>query len=334
MKMMKKLSVLLLSFGMMLMLTAPALAVPSESFAVLNVKYAPNGSPRNGIEISLCKVADAVRGEDGKYTYTLTEDFAGSGINVNTILNGKQVTDPETNTDVNQQLLRSFGNYINERASDENPVRKLTATTANMAIGTDSESSDGVAQFTGLEDGLYLGYTNTVTTIDRTQYTAVPFLLNIPYVAGGVANNYITANMKFTADTLPLPVDPEPDEPIITPPITDDPYSPGPGPVGPTGPVAPAPAPAVDPAPVPPAGPAVEPAPVEEPVIDILPEEVPLASLPEEELPVEIEIPDAEVPLANLPQTGLLWWPVPLMASAGVACVGLGAYTKKRDRDA
>lgn len=333
MKMMKKLSVLLLSFGMMLMLTAPALAVPSESFAVLNVKYTPNGSPQNGIEISLCKVADAVPGEEG-YTYTLTGDFTDFDIDLNAILGGKQVTDPETNSEINRQLLRQFGEYINTRASSAEPVKKLTATTANMAIGTDSESSDGVAQFTGLEDGLYLGYTNTVTTFGRTQYTAVPFLLNIPYEVGGVANNYITANLKFTTYTPPLPVDPEPDEPIITPPITDDPYSPGPGPVGPTGPVAPAPAPAVDPAPVPPAGPAVEPAPVEEPVIDILPEEVPLASLPEEELPVEIEIPDAEVPLANLPQTGLLWWPVPLMASAGVACVGLGAYTKKRDRDA
>ena len=80
----------------------------------------------------------------------------------------------------------------------------------------------------------------------------------------------------------------------------------------------------------------MNPAPVpEEEYVEILPEEVPLEGLPEDEGPVEIEILPDEVPLANLPQTGLLWWPVPVMAAGGIACLGLGVCSKKRsDRDA
>lgn len=195
-----------------------------------------------------------------------------------------------------------------------------------MEIGPNSEPADGVAQFTGLSDGLYLGYVSGSTSIGTTRYTAVPFLLSIPYedAIAGMSYNYITANLKFTQsrDTTseePPPVDPGPD------------LGPGPGPDPDPGPSRPDPAPAVpgpEPAPV-------DPAPVpEEEYVEILPEEVPLEGLPEDEGPVEIEILPDEVPLANLPQTGLLWWPVPVMAAGGIACLGLGICSKKRsDRD-
>lgn len=42
------------------------------------------------------------------------------------------------------------------------------------------------------------------------------------------------------------------------------------------------------------------------------------------------DIPDEDVPLEMLPQTGLLWWPVPIMAVLGVALVLLG-YTRRRN---
>ena len=46
------------------------------------------------------------------------------------------------------------------------------------------------------------------------------------------------------------------------------------------------------------------------------------------------ELPDAPVPLAKLPQTGLLWWPVPLLAIAGMILFGAGwtGYYRKRDK--
>jgi len=48
----------------------------------------------------------------------------------------------------------------------------------------------------------------------------------------------------------------------------------------------------------------------------------------------EVEIPEEDVPLAELPQTGLLQWPVPLMALAGVVVFFVGYMTdRKAKRD-
>lgn len=53
-------------------------------------------------------------------------------------------------------------------------------------------------------------------------------------------------------------------------------------------------------------------------------EDVPLGGL---EIPDELlEIPDEDIPLAGLPQTGMLWWPVPWLMCAGLACFMLGWY--------
>lgn len=42
----------------------------------------------------------------------------------------------------------------------------------------------------------------------------------------------------------------------------------------------------------------------------------------------EVEIPDTPPPLTGLPQTGLLWWPVPVMAAAGLLLFGLGWWRR------
>lgn len=66
-----------------------------------------------------------------------------------------------------------------------------------------------------------------------------------------------------------------------------------------------------------------------EPDIEIGPDDVPLGNLPEEPDP-DIEIPEDQPPLAELPQTGLLWWPVPVMAAGGVVFVVIGLLAKKK----
>jgi len=58
------------------------------------------------------------------------------------------------------------------------------------------------------------------------------------------------------------------------------------------------------------------------------PEEIPEEPIPTEPDEPE-EIPEEEVPLAELPQTGLLQWPVPVMAAAGLLLILLG-YTGDR----
>ena len=45
-----------------------------------------------------------------------------------------------------------------------------------------------------------------------------------------------------------------------------------------------------------------------------------------------ILIPPVEVPLASLPQTGQLWWPVPLLAVAGLAMFLLGWVKQQKSQ--
>lgn len=279
----KRLSVALLSFVMVVALAVPALAVPSDDYAVLNIRYKPNGNPVNGVEYRLYKVADAAEQGDGTYTYTLTAPFAPSGIDVNAILKGGQLTTGDT-----RDLLVAFGTYINEHQDEVRGSESMkSALTANQA------GEDGIARFTGVDDGLYLATCSEVYTEGRTTYTPVPFLLKIPYVVDGVENNYLTANVKFSSSTPTTPRPTDPDNP-----------RPGGG--------------------TPPTPPTVD---VEEPEVPLA--DVPLVELPEETDP-EVEIPEEDPPLAMLPQTGLLWWPVPLMAAAGAAFILYGAVTKRK----
>ena len=44
------------------------------------------------------------------------------------------------------------------------------------------------------------------------------------------------------------------------------------------------------------------------------------------------EIPEEEVPLATLPQTGLLQWPIPVMAAAGLLLVAVGLLSERKRR--
>lgn len=58
--------------------------------------------------------------------------------------------------------------------------------------------------------------------------------------------------------------------------------------------------------------------------------DVPLADAPDEEVE---DIEDEDVPLAALPQTGLLWWPVPVLLCAGGAFLIVGAVRRKKNEE-
>lgn len=355
MKKLRKLSAVLLGLVMALSLTAPALAVPSEDFSVLNVVYAPKDTPVNSTEsnpvvYTAYRIADVVSNEDGVYMYALTEAFQDCGIDVNEIMGGRSITDEAAGSDLQKRLLVSFGEYINQHAEEikaqapEGDVKMEE--TKRTAIGTNSVMTDGVAQFRGLKDGLYLVTSSSAAWISGTRYTPVPFIVNIPFVYDGVVNNYLTARIKFTTYT-PLPVVPE-----ITPQPTGGPEPSGePIPSGepmPSGEPVPSgePMPSVEPVPSAEPVPSEIPTPSEEPPeeddindpdvpqggepdIEIGPDDVPLGNLPEEPDP-GIEVPDDTPPLAELPQTGLLWWPVPVMAAGGIVFVAIGLYTKRK----
>lgn len=331
MKTIRKWSVILLSLVMVLSLVVPALAVSAKDNTVLNVCYAPDGNGINDIGVTAYKLAD-VAIEDGSYHYTLTPAFEATGIDINAILNGARANTDEA---ANKQLRADFGSYINENAeaikeAAGNDVQ--TVQTATRSIGTKNTSTVGIAQFTGLTDGLYLVTTNASVWYGTTQYIPVPFLVNLPYVDGGVVNYYLTATMKFVTETE-TPEEPgnpdnpgNPGNPGGGGPYTypDDPGTPGtPGtPAEPANPDVPQEEVEIPPADVP----------LAEPEIELLPEDVPMAAMPggDEADDPDIEILEEDVPLAALPQTGLLWWPVPVMAAAGIALVIFGIISRKK----
>lgn len=75
------------------------------------------------------------------------------------------------------------------------------------------------------------------------------------------------------------------------------------------------------------------------PDVDIPDEPVPEGDAPpntpgtpgEPDVP-EVDIPDEDTPLTGLPQTGLLWWPVPVLAGAGILLFTLGWWQRNGGR--
>ena len=308
MKMERKWLTVLLSIVIVLGLATSTLGLSASGRgAVLNVCFAPGGIGVNSTEekpiiYTAYRVA-TVEEAGGVYKYTLTEPFEASNVDIDGLLAGEQPADVKS--DAYKTLLTELGEYINENAqaikaaddgvADEN---KNVRTAPTMTCRINDEDKDGVAQFTNLADGLYLVTTNASAWIDGTRYTPVPFLICIPYVFDGELSDYVTVGLKYSEwkpGGTPTPGGPGPDDgPKDTP--QEEPGD----------------------------------TPQEEPDIEILPDDVPLTDMPDDLLPDDlIEIED-EVPLAKLPQTGLLWWPVPLLAAAGIVLVAGGILVKRR----
>lgn len=229
-KKMLRWSALLLVCLFALTLAPVALAEKAEDYTVLNVVFAPgSGDNRKGINstedvkivFNAYKIAEAekrlVEGENGMVetiVYTITDEMSGisfSNDDLNELLKGEQTAA------ASNEIMNAFGTYINDRSKTENPVLPTATSepTQNLAIGAGQTSTDGVARFSKLEDGLYIIACQTQVWLNGVRYTAAPFLLNIPYVSNGIVNNYLTARVKFATYTPPAP-DPEviiPDEP-------------------------------------------------------------------------------------------------------------------------
>ncbi len=80
-----------------------------------------------------------------------------------------------------------------------------------------------------------------------------------------------------------------------------------------------------DPPPPPP------PPPEDPPPTDIPDDDTPLDNLPDDDPPLD-NLPDDDVPLDTLPKTGMLWWPVPVLLSAGLFLILLGCIRRRGSR--
>ena len=229
---------------------------------------------------------------------------------------------------INWDLVQRTGEYINETS----PEPSFAAPIVN-----------GEAVFTNLPRGLYLG-TGPACYINGKLSTPVPFVVSLPYlvddaqlapegVEAGVYYTDVTVSPKFNTPTgggshHHKDPDPKPD-PDPNPDPNPDP----------------------DPPPDPPVDIPDEPVPLVDipddpvPLVDIPDDPTPLVDIPDEPVPTTTKTPqnsntpkksntttikDDPVPLARLPQTGLLWWPVPVLAVAGVALTSAGLVGRRK----
>lgn len=304
-------------------LTSVNAEAAGDGVAQVKIKYQPNGNTPSSAEGStptqgyrLYRIATIGTDENGDPAYQPTEKY-DQLFSVRIADNNRYDPFSTAVYENARDLVQAFAQYINSEPS--------------VAADYLAPIVEGEATFSGLPYGLYLG-TGPQYMQGRTTYTPMPFVISIPYMIAadgtvlngadmqaGVEYNNITVNIKWSEYTSggggggggnkPKP-DPDPDPPDHPPdgpgeiidigdpdvPRTDHPDLPQ------------------DP-----------------PEITIDEPDVPLAPAnPPRKPPSGTTIIDGNVPLARLPQTGLLWWPVPVMGIAGVVLLLVGWWGRSK----
>lgn len=210
--------------------------------------------------------------------------------------------------DLTSEFSGVTGVEFDEMTSSEN--RQFASTlkayvNANNITGTSGRTnSRGRVTFSDLEAGIYL----LVPGPYSGYYTIEPSLMVIPQQDGDNGWIYdVTASPKSEPEPTPTSTYP----PTTRPPTTRPPSTTRP----PTTTRPPSDPPSYTPTPYTP--------PVSEYVID--PEETPMGV-------EEIYEFEPEIPMGDLPQTGVLRWPIPVLAIAGVFLFGFGWAMNNREK--
>ncbi len=264
-----------------------------------------------GVDVTLYQVGQAMT-QDSNLYYELLEPLAAvveEEIPLNSLTAAQNVASAAALWEVIQDL--------DLEASYPTEPGQAASLIPSATVETDG---DNTAVFTDLPLGIYLA---VQTSRSSDYYNFTPFLIPLPMTndAGTDWEYEVAAEPKL--DERPDPDDPDPD-PTPSPEPTDDP---GPG-------TSPTPEPSEDPGgeiDIPdssnPGGGWVEPSPA--------PSGEPQPSAEPSDPGEEIDIPEPTTPQGNLPQTGMLQWPVPLMAMAGLVlfCVGWMSERKNRRKE-
>lgn len=146
-------TVILAALCMMALLLAPALAgADTLDPSTLNVTLTYDNNPLEGIEVSICQVADAVVDAQGNVTFTATPAFTEAGADFS---------------------------LLTDEANIEQAARLDAYASANPNITRDQTTtgSDGVASFEELPAGLYLvAQANSA----NSDYKVAPYLAMVP----------------------------------------------------------------------------------------------------------------------------------------------------------
>lgn len=150
------------------------------------------------------------------------------------------------------------------------------------------------------------GWDHTWVDLDNSTYSWSVREVPVP---GGYSVEYSQIGSNFVVTNVMNPRGPDPESPVeenLPDPPKALPKSPN------------------DPPYVPPEGPP------DIPSEDIFDPDIPLSSIPFEEEDDLFEIDDDSVPLSSLPQTGMLWWPVPVLAVSGMCMYLAGFFLCRR----
>lgn len=173
---MKRLLTVLVSLGLAIALALPAAAhaLPDlDRSCSVTVTLQCDGKAVSGGTMTLHRVGDVVE-ENGDYTFTLSPDFQGSGISLNTL-----------------------GATTAQALADYAAKKDFAGTTASIG-------SKGTVRFSGLEAGLYLLVQEQAA---KGYEPAQPFLVSLPYY------DESQGAYLYDLDTLPkvsLELDPVP----------------------------------------------------------------------------------------------------------------------------
>ena len=282
-------------------------------------------TPLEGVAVYAYRIAD-IAGTPASFTYTPTDDFAGFAA-----YSGAEMQFDRDSSEAWDAFAVQVVNYI--RSVNGEPIEDGTMIRRVYPEARYYTDVNGQVTFEDLPAGLYLVYI-APATVDGYRYEfGTPAFVSVPTVS---PDKTIDADTEWEYD---VEVNPKP--PTGVPETPPDPPEPPDPPTPPTPPEPPTPPTPPEPPtpPTPPDEPPTPPEVPEEPIPDeptpLVPPEFPeFEDIPDEPTPLAPpDFPEEEIPEPNIPLTGMLWWPVPVLAIGGLFLIIIGLILHRSGKE-
>ena len=193
-------TILVMLFVALMLPTIYATGDPADTGVITVLLQDSNGRAYSGVYLRLYRVAEVTLLR-GTYSFTLTADFAGSGVNLESVIS-------------NEEHFKQAGQLAQwARQNSLQPYRQDQLT-----------SNTGTAVFSELPTGwLYLVVQGANTGyVNGYRVTASPSMIPLPYYDRETreVSDVATASLKFGIETRPTPP-PRPPRPPTTPPDSE-----------------------------------------------------------------------------------------------------------------
>ena len=294
-------------------------------------------TPLHGVAVYAYRIAD-IAGTPASFTYTPTDDFAGFAA-----YSGAEMQFDWDSSEAWDAFAVQIVNYI--RSVNGEPIEDGTVIRRVYPEARYYTNANGQVTFEDLPAGLYLVYI-APATVDGYRYEfGTPAFVSVPTVSPdktiGADTEWeydVEVNPKPPTGVPETPPDPpEPPDPPTppTPPTPPDPPTPPTPPDPPTPPTPPDPPTPPTPPDEPPTPPEVPEEPIPDEPTPLVPPEFPeFEDIPDEPTPLAPpDFPEEEIPEPNIPLTGMLWWPVPVLAIGGLFLIIIGLILHRSGKE-